>query len=135
MAEVTPPLIDYYALLNLPPKADLGGVENAYARISDELVKRSEIDDTCHDALAKVNEAYSVLSKPELRRAYDREFFRNEIIEAERQLLAEARRRELMSRILVGVLALIVAVQAAALVYIGHGEATSLFREIAGVFA
>jgi len=30
-------LIDYYAVLNLPPKSDLSGVENAYARLSDDL--------------------------------------------------------------------------------------------------
>ena len=30
-------LMDYYAVLNLPPKADLSGIENAYARLSDDL--------------------------------------------------------------------------------------------------
>ena len=128
-----PPLIDYYAVLNLPHRADLAGVENAYARVSDELVKRSEIDETCHEALLKVNEAYAVLSKPEMRRAYDREFFSDEFEEAERLARTEARRRELMSRMLVGTLSVIVAIQASVLVYLGRGEALSFFRAIAGV--
>ncbi len=128
-----PPLIDYYAVLNLPHRADLAGVENAYARVSHELVKRSEIDDTCHEALLKVNEAYSVLSKPELRRAYDQEFFHDEIEEAERRARADARRRDLASRVLVGVLGVVVVIQAAVLVYLGREEALSFFRAVAGV--
>ena len=83
MAEA--PLIDYYAILNLPPKADLLGIENAYARLSDDLAVRGGVDETAEAALERVNEAYSVLSKPELRRVYDRAFFATEIAEAERR--------------------------------------------------
>lgn len=128
-----PPLIDYYAVLNLPPRADLAGIENAYARLSDELVKRAEVDETSQDALNKVNEAYSVLSKPEIRRAYDQEFFAHEIAETERTRRAELRRKVWMSRMLVGALAVIVLVQAAALAWLGRDEATSLFTALWGL--
>lgn len=126
------PLIDYYAVLNLPPRADLAGIENAYARLSDELVKRAEVDETSQDALNKVNEAYSVLSKPEMRRAYDQEFFARDIAAAERARRAELRRKVWMSRMLVGVLGVIVIVQAAALAWLGRDEASSLFTTLWG---
>lgn len=125
-----PQLIDYYAILSLPPKADLSGVENAYARLSDELVRRSAVDDTCHEALRRVNEAYAVLSKPELRRAYDRELFKEEFAAHERERRATQRRRTIASALLIGALSLIVLVQTAALVYIGHDELTQFFGAI-----
>ena len=68
-------LIDYYAVLNLPPKADLSGVANAYARLSDDLMRIGEHDETAKEGMKRLNEAYAVLSKPELRREYDRAFF------------------------------------------------------------
>lgn len=115
-------LIDYYAILNLPPKADLSGVENAYARLSDELVRRSAVDETCHEALRRVNEAYAVLSKPELRRAYDKELFKDEFAALERERRATERRKAIASFLLIGALSLVVIVQAVALVYLGHDE-------------
>ena len=123
-------LVDYYGILNLPPRADLVGIENAYARISDDLAVRGAVDDTCEAALKRVNEAYSVLSKPELRRVYDREFFSKEIAEAERARRAEERRRTIASRLLVGGLGGIVLIQAGVLVYIGLAQAGGLFSAI-----
>ncbi len=124
------PLIDYYAILNLPPKADLVGIENAYARLSDDLAVRGHIDDTVDVALERLNEAYSVLSKPELRRVYDRAFFAKEIADAERALEADMRRRTLIARTLVGGLCLIVLAQAAVLVYLGVSEGAGLFSAL-----
>lgn len=120
-------LIDYYGLLNLPPRADLMGIENAYARISDDLAKQMHVDDTSQDALKRVNEAYAVLSKPELRREYDRVFFSKEIAAAEKAAQDELRRRAWKERVLVGALLVIVAGQAAMLLYIGWDQITGKF--------
>ncbi len=124
-------LMDYYAVLNLPPKADLSGIETAYARLSDDLMKQSEEDDTYRLAMQKLNEAYAVLSKPELRRDYDRAFFRTELERLEKEARALRRRRNLASNLLVAGLGLIVAVQAGALLYLGGDAVTGLFDAIA----
>jgi DnaJ-class molecular chaperone len=123
-------IVDYYSILNLPPRADLAGIENAYARISDDLAMRAAVDETCQAALHKVNEAYAVLSKPELRRVYDLSFFSKEIAAAERAIRAQERRRAWAAGLLVGGLAVIVVVQAAALVYIGWDSGGGLFRAL-----
>ncbi len=117
-----PALIDYYAILSLPSHADLMGVENAYARISDELARRMEVDETCKEALLRVNEAYSVLSRPELRREYDRAFFAKEIAEAERMWSRAERRRALASKLTLSLLAGIIVVQAVVLIYFGSRQ-------------
>jgi curved DNA-binding protein CbpA len=124
-------LVDYYSILNLPPKADLAGIEAAYARLSDDLMRQAEYDDSAREAMQRLNEAYAVLSKPELRREYDRAFFRAELERLEREARALERRRAVASSVLVGALALVVAVQAAALIYLGWDSATGLFRAIA----
>ncbi|MGH2609433.1 MAG: J domain-containing protein [Tepidiformaceae bacterium] len=120
MAE--PKLVDYYAILNLPPRADLQGVENAYARLSDELAHRMDVDETSGGALLRVNEAYGVLSRPELRREYDSVYFAHERQVAEKRRLARERRREGARRVLVYALGVVVAVQMLSLVMIGRGE-------------
>lgn len=125
------PLIDYYKVLNLPHRVDLAGIENAYARLSAEYATRSEIDETSRDALFRVNEAYAVLSRAELRRAYDNEFFHDARVAAERQRKAERRRRQLTGHAMVGSLALMVVLQAGALAWVGREAAFSIFRAIA----
>ena len=90
-------LIDYYQVLNLPTRADLSGIETAYARLSDDLMKQSEDGETYREAMQKLNEAYAVLSKPELRRDYDRAFFKGELERLEREARA-AKRREARAR-------------------------------------
>ena len=124
-------LMDYYAVLNLPPRADLSGIENAYARLSDDLMKQSEDDETYRDAMQKLNEAYAVLSKPELRRDYDRAFFKGELERLEREARAAQRRRNLAGNVLVGALILIVAIQAGALLLLGGDAVTGLPASIA----
>ncbi|GIW12600.1 MAG: hypothetical protein KatS3mg062_0039 [Tepidiforma sp.] len=123
-------LVDYYSILNLPPKADLAGIEAAYARLSDDLMRQSQYDESAREAMQRLNEAYAVLSRPELRREYDRAFFRAELERLEREARAEQRRRALASNILVGALGLVVAVQAGALLYLGWENATGLFQAI-----
>lgn len=129
-----PKLIDYYAVLNLPPRADLVGIENAYARLSDDLMRQSQHDETAPDGLRRVNEAYAVLSKPELRREYDRAFFRSELDKIERDARAAQRRRTLAGNALVGALGLVVAAQAGALLWLGWDSATGLFQAIGDLF-
>ena len=126
MAE--PKLVDYYSILNLPPKADLAGIENAYARLSDELAVRMDVDETSGVALRRVNEAYSVLSRPELRREYDKVYFVRERAIEETRVVTSARRREAMRRVLVYALSVVVVVQLVALVYIGQDEIASFLQ-------
>jgi curved DNA-binding protein CbpA len=118
-------------VLNLPPRADLAGIEVAYARLSDDLMKRSDHDDTFQPAMQKLNEAYAVLSKPELRREYDRAFFRAELDRLEKEARALRRRRNLAGNMLVAALGLVVVVQAAVLLTLGWSSATGLFQAIA----
>ena len=119
-------LLDYYAVLSLPPRADLAGIENAYARLSDDMMKQSGDDDTYRDGIQKLNEAYAVLSKPELRREYDRAFFKGELERIEREERAARRRRNLAGNVMVGALGLVVAVQAGGLIYLGGDAVTGL---------
>ncbi|HEX6032279.1 MAG TPA: DnaJ domain-containing protein [Tepidiformaceae bacterium] len=115
-------LVDYYAILNLPPKADLHGIENAYARLSDELAVRMDIDETSGGALARINEAYSVLSRPDLRREYDRVYFGYERDTAEKQEVSRVRRRKWARRVLIYALTCVILVQVVAVVAVAHTE-------------
>lgn len=120
-------LIDYYGILNLPPRADLMGVENAYARISDDLAKQIAVDENSKEALNRANEAYSVLSKPELRREYDRVFFSREIAASQKAEEAALRRKLMKEKILIGALVLVVAGQGAILAYVGWDQLSASF--------
>ena len=120
-------LIDYYGILNLPPRADLMGVENAYARISDDLAKQMAVDENSKEALNRANEAYSVLSKPELRREYDRVFFSREIAASQKAEEAALRRKLMKEKILIGALVLVVAGQGAILAYVGWDQLSASF--------
>ncbi len=123
MAE--PRLIDYYAILNLPPTADLVGIENAYARLSNELAYRADVDASSVEALERANEAYAVLSKPNLRLEYDRMLFKKVLDQEKHQVADAARRKQLPARILFGVLAVLVGAQLISLVYIGRDQAAA----------
>ena len=76
-------LVDHYAALNLPPTADLPGIENAYARLSAELAQQTRFDETAAAALLRINQAYAVLSQPARRRDYDQVFLALERSQAE----------------------------------------------------
>jgi curved DNA-binding protein CbpA len=123
-------LIDYYKVLAVPPDVDLIGVENAYVRLSDEIVRSAEEDEGAAQALQRLNEAYSVLANAETRRQYDRMLFAAEYEALERRLKADARRRLIARQIVVGALVVIVAVQAVALYSIGGESLSDGFRGI-----
>jgi curved DNA-binding protein CbpA len=127
-------LLDYYSVLSLPPRADLSGIENAYARLSDDLMKQSEDDESYRDAMQKLNEAYAVLSKPELRREYDRAFFKGELERLEKEARAAQRRKNAAGNLLVGALGLVVVAQAVGLMYLGGDAVTGLPGAIFGKF-
>ena len=115
-------IIDYYAILNLPPTADLAGIENAYAHLSEELARTSEDDETNKRALGRLNEAYGVLSRPPLRRDYDRVYFSTDILQEQARRLADERMRGRLRWVLIAALLAIVAAQGLALAYIGRSE-------------
>ncbi len=127
-----PKLVDYYAILAVPPDADLVGIENAYARISSELVAAMPHDETAAAALQRVNEAYAVLSKPEARRLYDQAFFAAEIAEEQRRLAAELRRQRIVQGLLAAALAAILGVQTVALAAIYWDRVVPVLRTVFG---
>lgn len=125
-------VIDYYGILNLPPSADLHGIESAYARLSGELAELSVHDEGHRDALKRVNEAYSVLSTPTLRREYDTVFRSKELqaeIAARRRFV---RRRQWMQRTVLAGLLLIVVAQAGALAYLGREQVSVAAEAVFG---
>ncbi len=120
-------LIDYYSILRVPAKADLAGVQNAYAQLSSDLARRMGIDDTSAEELRRLNEAYSVLAHPELRRDYNRVFFASEIAQEEHRLKMIERRRAVMQGFLIGALVMLVAAQAVTIAYMGREQVSDFF--------
>lgn len=127
-----PKLIDYYAILAVPPDADLVGIENAYARISSELVAAMEHDETAARALERVNEAYAILANPESRRAYDQAFFAAEIAEQQRRLATELRRQRMVQGLMTAAVVAMVLAQTAALTALNWDQASKVFRAVFG---
>jgi curved DNA-binding protein CbpA len=123
-------VVDYYSVLHLPTTADLMGVENAYARLSDELVRLAEHDEGCADSLHRLNEAYAVLSRPELRREYDRIFLAEQIALNQKRARAEERRRALLQWAVIAALAFVAVGQAVFLAYLGREEIGALIDAI-----
>jgi curved DNA-binding protein CbpA len=109
--------VDHYAALNLPPTADFTGVENAYARLSNELASQTWFDETATAQLMRVNEAYSVLSRPELRSDYDKVFRAEEFKVRERAARAR-RRRQIEKKVLIAGAAVAVLAGEASLVFL-----------------
>ena len=125
-------IVDYYAVLAIPSTADLRGIENAYAHLSDELATRVSVDDTSRDALFRLNQAYGVLSKPELRVEYDHAYFSKDIAIAEAVMRIEARKKRWMANTLVAALGLIVLAQAGVLAYVARDQLGPLVDVIVG---
>ncbi len=125
-----PKMIDYYAILRVPAGADLAGVENAYAQVSHELATRTAVDDTSAEALRIVNEAYSVLSHPELRREYDAEFFAADIVRQHRLSQLAQRRQRLAGWMLMSGLMSVIAIEAAAIAYLGRADISRFFDRL-----
>lgn len=127
-----PRILDYYAVLAIPPSADLVGIEAAYTRLSDELVTRSHADDTANSALNRLNEAYDVLANPETRRQYDEVLFQTEIEILRRQQHAEDRRRWFIRASIFAALGGIVVMQSVVLLWIGWDYVDSGVETVLG---
>jgi len=65
------PEIDYYEILQVHPKASQEMVKKAYRTLMGELGGHPDLGGDEEHAKV-INEAYTVLGDPELRRAYDR---------------------------------------------------------------
>jgi curved DNA-binding protein CbpA len=127
-----PKVTDYYSILNLPTNADFIGVQNAYARLSRELADMGQVDEASSDALQQLNEAYSVLSRAELRREYDLVFLAADREREERVVRAMVRRRSAMQWAILGALGIIVVAQAAVLAYLGREQVAPALSFILG---
>lgn len=66
---------DYYKLLQISPKADPAIVKAAYYTQLRVMGKHPDLGGS-HEEAALINEAYEILSDPERRREYDKEFFK-----------------------------------------------------------
>jgi DnaJ-class molecular chaperone len=120
-------LIDYYAILNLPHNANATGVENAYARLSSEFAVHADADVEGEEAFRRLNEAYNVLSRADLRRQYDAVFLADERRAQEKAERAVERRREMAQWAILGTIGAIVVVQAIVLAYIARDEIFRVF--------
>jgi hypothetical protein len=108
------------------------GIQNAYARLTDEIATLIGEDATIREGMLRLNEAYGVLSNPESRRRYDDVYFSREIAQAERAEASAARRRRVASRFLVGALLSLVLLQVAALTYLGRDTASDVASAVLG---
>lgn len=123
-------LTDYYAELHVPETTDIVGIDNAYARLSGELATIGDGDDASAEALRKLNEAYGVLSRAELRRQYDTVFLAAQREAAAKKDRARRRARARLQYAIIGALLAIVLSQAAALAYVGRDHISSGFEAV-----
>ena len=67
--------VDYYAALGVKPTSSLEEIKAAHVKIALELHPDLQKDKSSHastsDSFRKISEAWSVLSKPEIKRSYD----------------------------------------------------------------
>lgn len=123
----TSELIDYYAILNLPHSATVTGVENAYTRLSSEFAVHAESDPEGEEAFRRLNEAYNVLSRADLRKQYDSVFLAEERRLEEQAERASDRMRGVTRLAIKAVIAAIVMVEAGALLYIARDDIYRVF--------
>lgn len=72
---------NYYQVLHISPKADPAIVKAAYYTHLKTLKKHPDLGGD-HDVATLINEAYEILSDPEKRRAYDKQFLKGMASEA-----------------------------------------------------
>src|SRR5437868_15140669 len=76
-------MLDYYAILEVPPTATQGEIKRSYRRLARKY--HPDLNQQAHDKHIKLlNEAYKVLGDPVKRAAYDRQRLEEEQ-ERERQ--------------------------------------------------
>src|SRR4051794_37517739 len=63
--------LDYYAVLQVHPGAEAGGIEVAYKRLALKYPPDRNHDPTAKTVMSQLNAAYETLSNPGRRRAYD----------------------------------------------------------------
>ena len=124
--------VDYYATLNLPPHADLTGVENAYTRLSDQLMRLGGGSEDSRISFDELNEAYAVLSHPRQRREYDLVRFSRDISDIQRHRAWRDRRHRALQRAIVGVLGVGAIVQSLLLVTIARDDLVQATRSAFG---
>ena len=124
--------IDYYAILSLPPYANVDGVESAYTRLSRELVGLSSEDETAPLALERLNEAYAVLGHADRRREYDQIYFSREIAEIQGRESTRRRRQTVASTILTGALVSVVIAQSVLIATVARSDVVEAFRYVFG---
>ncbi|MBI5670154.1 MAG: DnaJ domain-containing protein [Chloroflexi bacterium] len=64
--------LDYYRVLGVAPNADLKTIKAAYRRLALKYHPDTQTDEASDDRMKQINEAYTVLSDPARRAAYDR---------------------------------------------------------------
>ena len=128
-------LTDYYAELHVPETTDILGLDNAYARLSGELATIGDGADASSEALRKLNEAYGVLSRADLRRQYDTVFLAAQREAAAKKDRARRRARARLQYAIIGALLAIVLSQAAALAYVGRDHISSGFEAVTGALS
>jgi len=124
---------DFYAVLNVPRSVGLPGLQNAYARLSDDLAVRMGSDPTAREELIRLNRAFGVLGNADLREKYDARRFAGEETE-EQALEVEAKQNRWISNVLFGALLLIVGAQLAVIGYFGRSELADAFDAVIDVF-
>ena len=82
--------------------------------------------------MKRVNEAYGVLSKPDLRRSYDSVFLAREREIARREAQRAMRRHLVAQRAIVGALSLVVIAQAVGLIYLGREQVADVLSLVLG---
>lgn len=69
------PQKDYYAILGVTPSAELSAIHRAYktlvSRYHPDKHQGNELEELAREKLIQINEAYEVLSKSDLKSAYD----------------------------------------------------------------
>jgi len=65
-----PPLMDYYAILNLSPEADIEDIKQAFRRLARQF-HPDVAGEGSRERFQQIYQAYQVLSDPEQRRRYD----------------------------------------------------------------
>jgi curved DNA-binding protein CbpA len=68
------PSPDNYAILQVHPEAETIVIEAAYRRLAREYHPDISNAANAHERMVLLNEAFEVLSNPDSRREYDREF-------------------------------------------------------------